>query len=108
LQEAQASRTRDTCQGFQESEWVDESDRARVLWKMTELTRRANRAEQRVMELEQLLRDNAVMLQEEDDTASVDSALIAGAPRLPQGSESFSEVGALGPSLLDLSFLFPQ
>ncbi len=87
---------------------MDESDRARVLWKMTELTRRANRAEQRVMELEQLLRDNAVMLQEEDDTASVDSALIAGAPRLPQGSESFSEVGALGPSLLDLSFLFPQ
>ncbi|CAM6040048.1 unnamed protein product [Sphagnum compactum] len=70
--------------GFQESEWVDQSDRARVLWKMTELNRRANRAEQRVMELEQLLRDNAVMLQEDDDTASVDSALIAGAPRLPQ------------------------
>jgi hypothetical protein len=56
-------------QGFQESEWVDQIDRARVLWKMTELTRGANRAEQRVMELEQLLRDNAVMLQEEDDTA---------------------------------------
>jgi hypothetical protein len=36
------------------------------------------------MELEQLLRDNAVMLQEEDDAASVDSTLIAGAPRLPQ------------------------
>jgi hypothetical protein len=33
-------------QGFQESaEWVDQSDRARVLWKMTEPTRRANRAE---------------------------------------------------------------
>ncbi len=83
---------------------MDQSDRARVLWKMTELTRRANRAEQRVMELEQLLRDNAVMLQEEDDTASVDSALIAGAPRVPQRSESFSEVGDPGTQLIRSKF----
>jgi hypothetical protein len=73
----------------QEYSYWESSDRARVLWKMRELTNRANRAEQRVMELEQLLREHAVMTH--DDATSVDSELIAAPQLLPQ-RESF-EVG---------------
>ncbi|KAH8966819.1 hypothetical protein BDL97_03G046800 [Sphagnum fallax] len=70
----------------QEYSYWESSDRARVLWKMRELTNRANRAEQRVMELEQLLREHAVMTH--DDATSVDSELIAAPQLLPQ-RESF-------------------
>ncbi len=53
----------------------------------------SNRAEQRVMELEQLLREHAVMTH--DDATSVDSELIAAPQLLPQ-RETFEVGGGAG------------
>lgn len=55
-----------------------ESDRALALLKITELNNRATRAEQRVLELEQLLRDHALMT---TDDGCVDSDILTPLPQ---------------------------
>jgi len=104
LQEAQASRTRDTCRGFRNlSGWIRLTEheyygrwqsspvepivQSKELWSLNSFCETMQSCYKRRMIL-----------------PSVDSALIVGAPRLPQRSESFSEVGGPGTQLTRSKF----